>query len=117
MTDNQHIQIYQSADGHVQLHVTSEQETFWLSQSQMGELFETSSDNVSLHLKNIYKDGELREAATTEDFSVVRQEGNRQVKRQLKRKVEHGSHKRGIECEQAMALLSQKLILLKDADL
>ncbi len=84
MTESQPIQLYQSTDGSVQLHVTFEHDTFWLSQSQMGELFETSNDNISLHLKNIYQDGELQEAATTEDFSVVRQEGNRQVKRQLK---------------------------------
>jgi hypothetical protein len=54
-------------------------ETIWLSQTQMAELFASSTDNISLHLKNIYKEGELSEAATTEDFSVVRQEGQRQV--------------------------------------
>jgi hypothetical protein len=59
-------------------------ETIWLSQTQMAELFASSTDNISLHLKNIYKDGELIEAATTEDFSVVRQEGQRQVQRRLK---------------------------------
>lgn len=50
----------------------------------MAELFATSTDNIGLHLKNIYKDRELPEAATTEDFSVVRQEGHRQVQRRLK---------------------------------
>lgn len=59
-------------------------ETIWLSQTQMAELFASSTDNISLHLKNIYKEGELSEAATTEDFSVVRQEGQRQVQRRLK---------------------------------
>ena len=80
----QHIQIYQSADGQVQLNIKLEQETLWLSQAQISELFDTSSDNVSLHLKNIYAEEELGEGATTEDFSVVRQEGKRQVKRKLK---------------------------------
>nr|WP_246316269.1 virulence protein RhuM/Fic/DOC family protein [Tepidicella baoligensis] len=61
-----------------------EGETVWLTQAQMAELFDTSTDNISLHLKNIYADKELQEPATTEDFSVVRQEGARQVKRQLK---------------------------------
>ena len=58
-------------------------ETVWLTQGQMAELFDTSTDNVSLHLKNIYKDNELEEIATTEDFSVVRREGAREVKRSL----------------------------------
>lgn len=50
-------------------------ETLWVKQTQMAELFATSPDNISLHLKNIYKDVELKEQATTEDFSVARQEG------------------------------------------
>lgn len=49
-----------------------------------GELFETSIDNVSLHLKNIYSEGELDPNVTTKDFLVVRQEGSRNVKRKLK---------------------------------
>lgn len=50
----------------------------------MAELFDTSVDNIGLHLKNIFKDNELNEKSTTEDFSVVRQEGARQVRRRLK---------------------------------
>jgi len=64
--------------------VRLEGETVWLSQAQMADLFDTSTDNISLHLKNIYRDGELEESATTENFSVVRQEGSRQVQRKLK---------------------------------
>ena len=67
-----------------QVEVRLEGETLWITQSQMAELFATSADNISLHLKNIYKDSELDEIATAEDFSVVRQEGVRQVERQLK---------------------------------
>ncbi|MHB1494951.1 MAG: virulence RhuM family protein [Acidithiobacillus sp.] len=67
-----------------QMEVRLEGETLWITQSQMAELFATSADNISLHLKNIYKDSELDEIATAEDFSVVRQEGVRQVARQLK---------------------------------
>ena len=74
--------IFDFANGQVQVRL--EGETVWLSQALMAELFGTSSDNISLHLKNIYKEQELQEAATTEDFSVVRQEGKREVKRQLK---------------------------------
>jgi len=50
----------------------------------MAELFGTTADSISLHLKNVYASEELEEIATTEDFSVVRQEGARKVKRQLK---------------------------------
>ena len=64
--------------------VRLEGETLWLSQAQMAQLFDTSTDNISLHLKNIYSQGELEEKATTEDFSVVRQEGSRQVQRRIK---------------------------------
>jgi hypothetical protein len=60
-----------------QVEVRLEGETLWITQSQMAELFATSADNISLHLKNIYKDNELDETATAEDFSVVRQEGVR----------------------------------------
>lgn len=74
--------IFDSGDQPVQVRL--EGETVWLTQAQMAELLDTSTDNVSLHLKNIYADKELQEPATTEDFSVVRQEGARQVKRQLK---------------------------------
>lgn len=82
MTNN--IEIYQTDDGQVQLQLRLEQESLWLTQAQMAELFETSSDNISLHLKNIYQERELQEQPTTEDFSVVRQEGKRQVQRRIK---------------------------------
>jgi len=64
--------------------VRLEGDTIWLTQTQMAEVFDTSTDNIGLHLKNVYREGEVDEAATTEDFSVVRQEGARQVRRQLK---------------------------------
>ncbi|RRD43107.1 hypothetical protein EII18_04090 [Comamonadaceae bacterium OH3737_COT-264] len=76
------IVIFESGDQGVQVRL--EGETLWLSQAQMAQLFDTSTDNISLHLKNIYSEGELEEKATTEDFSVVRQEGDRQVRRRLK---------------------------------
>lgn len=59
-------------------------ETVWLSQAQIADLFETSIDNVGLHLKNIFNEAELDESSTTKDFSVVRNEGSRKVKRQIK---------------------------------
>lgn len=81
---NNPIEIYQTPDGQIHVEVRFGQETVWLSQAQMAQLFDTSSDNISLHLKNIFAEQELDEAATTEDFSVVRQEGTRQVTRKLK---------------------------------
>jgi len=71
MTEQQ-IRIFTSKDGQAQLEVALQQETVWLHQSQMAALFDTSTDNVGLHLKNIYQEGELKENPTTEDFSVVR---------------------------------------------
>lgn len=69
---------------HIEVRIDDEQETIWLTQKQMGLLFDKDSDTIGLHLKNIYAEQELDENATTELFSVVQQEGSRQVKRQLK---------------------------------
>jgi prophage maintenance system killer protein len=84
LMSEQQIRIFTTEDGNATLEVALEQDTVWLSQAQMASLFDTSTDNIGLHLKNIYKDNELSEAATTEDFSVVRQEGKRRIRRQLK---------------------------------
>lgn len=78
------IEIYQSADGQTQVEVRFDTDTAWLSQAQMAQLFDTSTDNIRLHLKNIYAEAELEEKTTTEDYSVVRAEGKRQVTRQIK---------------------------------
>lgn len=78
------IALYQSADGQVQLKVSLDEDTVWLTQRQMAALFDTSTDNISLHLKNVYAEAELAEAATTEDFSVVQEEGTRRVRRRVK---------------------------------
>ena len=71
-------------NGELELKISVNNETIWLNQLQISKLFDTSTDNVGLHLKNIYKENELDENSTTEDFSVVRQEGNRKVKRNIK---------------------------------
>ena len=78
-TENQ-IVVYQPNET-VRLDVRLENETVWLTQAQMATLFGCSTDNIGLHLKNIYSVGELSKGATTEDFSVVRMEGARQVRR------------------------------------
>ena len=82
---NQHeIILYQMEDTNVCVSVYYENETFWLSQKAMAELLDCSTDNISLHLKNIYTEEELAEDATSEFFSVVQKEGTREVKRKVK---------------------------------
>lgn len=78
------IVLYQIDDTNVCISVIYKDETFWLSQKAMAELFDCGTDNISLHLKNIYKEEELSEEATAEYFSVVQKEGNRDVKRNTK---------------------------------
>lgn len=75
--------LYTTEDGKSQIQLRAAQDTVWLSQRQMAELFNVSQDNVGLHLKNIYEDGELRREATTEESSVVQKEGKREVRRAL----------------------------------
>ena len=80
--DNQ-VAIYQTPDGGINIEVLYANENIWLSQKRMAELFGCSTDNISLHLKNIYKEKELDESSTAEDFSVVQKEGQRQVSRKI----------------------------------
>ena len=63
--------LYTTEDGRSQIKLRAGQQTVWLSQREMAELFDVSTDNVGLHLKNIFEDGELIREATTEDSSVV----------------------------------------------
>lgn len=76
------IEIFQFGN-QIEIKVRLDEDTVWLTQTDMASLFDCSADNISLHLKNIYAEGELDEKSTTEDFSVVRQEGKRQVRRKL----------------------------------
>jgi hypothetical protein len=78
------LMVYQSDSGALEVWLDAQKDIVWLTQRQLADLFETSTDNISVHLKNIFDDGELNEAATTEESSVVRQEGKRQVQRNLK---------------------------------
>ena len=63
--------LYQENDKNINVNVYFKDETYWLTQKSMAELFDTSTDNIGLHLKNIFAEGELSESSTTEDFSVV----------------------------------------------
>ena len=80
---NDKIIIYQSEDGKTQLDVKLEGETVWLTQAQMVELFQTSKQNVSLHINNIYKEGELGKEATVKDYLTVQSEGARTIHRRV----------------------------------
>lgn len=84
MNDQSPIVIYETDDGQTAIEVQVRTETIWLSQTQMAILFDKDSDTIGLHLKNIFRSGELDEAATTEKSSVVQREGSRQVKRNTK---------------------------------
>lgn len=83
MVENDEIVIYQSDDGNTRVEVKFTGDTVWLSQQQMAELYQTTRPNVVQHIKNIYADGELNEEATCKNFLQVRQEGSRQVTREI----------------------------------
>lgn len=77
------ILLYQNGSDKEFVSVVFKDETFWLTQHGMAELFDCTSDNISLHLKNIYEEEELSRQSTTEKISVVRREGKRDVRREI----------------------------------
>lgn len=82
--DKKELIIYETPNGKLDIQLDLENETIWLTQRLIAQLFECSTDNVGVHLKNIYESGELEENRTTEFFSVVQKEGNRNVNREIK---------------------------------
>ena len=84
MTDSELI-LYTTEDGAAHIRLHADEGTVWLSQAEMAELFQTTPQNMTTHIKAIYSDGELHPEATCKDSLQVRQEGERQVRRQLKR--------------------------------
>lgn len=83
MAENNEVIIYQSEDGETRIDVKFTGETVWLSQQQMAELYQTTRPNIVQHIRNIYADSELDEPATCKNFLQVRQEGSRQVTREI----------------------------------
>ena len=82
--DNQNqIILYQDDNDITRVSVRFADEDLWLTQNQLAEIYCTTQQNISLHIDNIYKDGELAPMATHKDFLLVRQEGNRQVQRNI----------------------------------
>lgn len=81
---NSEIVLYQTEDGRTRIQCRFEADTVWMTQAQMAELFQTTAQNVTLHLKAIFAEGELVEAATCKDYLQVRPEGRRTVSRKLR---------------------------------
>jgi len=75
--------VYQTEAGEVKVDVRLEDETVWLTQQMMAELFQTTVPNISMHMRNIYTEGELIQEATVKKFLTVRKEGRRDVRREL----------------------------------
>ena len=71
---------YQTEDGQTQIDVRLENETVWLTQAQMAELFQKTPQNITMHIQNAYKEGELDKSSTCKEYLQVRKEGSRTVK-------------------------------------
>ena len=80
---NSQIIIYKTQNGQTKLDVRLENETVWLTQKLMAELFQTTVANINIHLKNIFEEGELDQSSTIKDFLIVRKEGSREVNRTI----------------------------------
>lgn len=87
MNQKTELVIFKAQDGNVKLDVRFESETVWLTQTQMTELFQTTKQNISLHLNNVFKEGELDKDSTVKECLTVQKEGNRQVSRKTNYKV------------------------------
>ena len=81
---NNEIVIYQPDDFSISLEVKLEEETVWLSQAQMVELFNSTKQNISLHINNVFKEGELDATSTVKEYLTIQIEGNRKVKRKVR---------------------------------
>ena len=84
MNKQMHYVLYHADETDVSVNAVVQNESIWVTQKAMADLFDCTSDNVSQHLKNIYAEGELEKEATTEIFSVVQKERNRNVSRNEK---------------------------------
>ncbi|MBN2590691.1 MAG: virulence RhuM family protein [Sedimentisphaerales bacterium] len=78
------ILIYQTESGQTKIEVRLEGETLWLNQADLAKLYQTTTPNINIHIKNIYEEGELLEEATIKDYLIVQNEGGRQVSRRVK---------------------------------
>ena len=81
---NNEVIIYNLPDGKTKIDVKMNEETVWLTQNQMVELFQSTKQNISLHINNIYEEGELEEISTVKEYLTVQKEGTREVNRKIK---------------------------------
>ncbi len=77
------IVIYTSKDGVIKVDTTIVDDTIWMSQNELAKLFDTTKNNISSHMKNIFESGELEESSTVKNFLTVQKEGTRNVKRMV----------------------------------
>ena len=84
MNEDVRFLMYQTGDGKTRIDVRLEDETFWMTQKAMAKLYQTTPQNITLHLKNIYGEGELDEKATCKEYLQVQKEGQQEVKRKIK---------------------------------
>ena len=89
--------LYSTPEENISVKAIIKNETLWLTQKSMAELFGCSTDNISLHLKNIYKEGELSEETTTEKISGVQKEGNQNGNRKVNIILKQPSAKLGTQ--------------------
>ena len=85
--ENSSVVVYHSDDDAVQLEVQLSEETVWLTQKQMSWLFDTTSQNITIHVNNVYKEHELKKESTCKDFLQVQNEGGRTIQRKVKHTV------------------------------
>jgi len=83
MSENNEIMIYKDKDGITKVNVKFTDEDLWITQNQLAEIYKTTQENISMHIKNIYKDGELQDVSTNKKILLVQKEGNREVKRNI----------------------------------
>ena len=80
---NNNMLIYMSKDGDIKVDVNMQNENIWMSQDTMAKLYETTKNNISIHMKNIFDEKELEKDSTVKVFLTVQKEGNRSVKRRI----------------------------------
>ena len=87
LEDINNLLIYKNKDGNIIVDAIYKDETLWLTQKGMSEVFDCSADNISLHLKNIFKDNELNKNSVTEEYSITASDGKKYKTRSEERRV------------------------------
>ena len=83
MDNKSEIIIYQTEDGQTKIDVRMEENTVWITQNQIAELFQSTKQNISLHINNVFKEGELSKSSTVKEYLTVENEGKRKISRNI----------------------------------